>query len=365
MEIYQLWGLEELDEAQKERVARIVERMLETRPAAIIAGQCADRGFLARLCDMAHAAGAKAYQWTPLFAEYDERFRYDPIRTATGGALPRLYGSEFNFRCPASAANVDRFLEMQDAAMQGCAFDGVFLDRVRYPSFSYGDMGQLSCFCDDCMAMYAAGGVDAEALRASLVAGNRETFRVTGLRQGRVLFADENAQRFFDLRAGAITRAVERVARHYAGRGMAVAADLFPPRMAYLVGQSVVDLLRLCSFVKPMIYRFTQAPAGLPYEIEAFDRATGRLAELDSFCGEDPLRGQIRAWEELAAALGKEIFWGVEAVDVPGIARMTPGRIAETRGVITAGGGRNFCMSWSVLVMPEENISAWLEMACR
>ena len=362
MTVFQLWGLEPLDEEKKETVARIVEQLLTAFPKAIITGQCEDRRFLSRLCDMAHAAGAEAYQWTPLFSEWDDRGAYDPIRTAAGGAMPRPYGGEFNFRCPNSRRNIDLFLKMQDEAMAGVPFDGVFLDRVRYPSFSYGDLSQTACFCDECLALYGARGIDAEALREALLAPRAEKrLRITGEAAGRVLFADENVQRFFDARADVITGAVRRIAAHYAGQGKGVALDLFPPQIAYLTGQLLPDLLPLCRFIKPMIYRYTEAPAGLPYERGAFDEATGLLEALDACFG--PLPAQIRAWEGMAAACGKPLFWGVESVFVPGIAEMTPERILESRREIAAGGGKNLCMAWSVLAMPQANIDAWTDGA--
>ena len=360
MNIYQLWGLEPLDEARKERVVRILEQLLAASPKVIMTGQCEDRRFLTRLCDMAHGAGTKVYQWTPLFSEWDDRAVYDPIRTASGAALPRPYGSEFNFRCPGSRKNIDLFLKMQDEAMENVPFDGVFLDRVRYPSFSYGDLSETACFCDSCLALYRERGVNAEALREALFAPREEgRLQITGASEGRILFADENVQRFFDTRAEVITNAVRRIAAHYAEQGRGVALDLFPPQIAYLVGQLLPELLPFCSFVKPMIYRYTEAPARLPYERDAFDRATGLLEALDACFGPRPLQGQIQAYEEIAARCGKDIYWGIESVSVPGIAEMTPERILESRREIAAGGGKHYCMSWSVLVMPQENIDAW------
>ena len=361
MNIYQLWGLETMDGAQKERVEAVVKRLLASSPAAIIAGQSDDKPFLARLCDLAHAAGAKAYQWTPLFSEYDDRFTYDPIVTAVGGALPRPYDPEFNFRCPNSARNLNAFLEMQDEAMRGVPFDGVFLDRVRYPSFSYGDLSQTACFCDACQALYRARGIDPEALRRALCAPDAGTaLAVRGVERGRVLFADEMVQRFFDARCDVVTGAVRAIAAHYASRGQSVALDLFPPELAYLVGQDLPALLPHCAFVKPMIYRYTQAPAGYPYERDAFDRATGQMRALDVFYGDDLLRGQIQAYQTIASGQGKPIFWGIENVYVPGVAEMTPERYRESRRCIAEACGSDFCMSWSVLVMPQENIDAWL-----
>ena len=315
----------ELDE---NRILRVVDRVLEVKPDALVAGQTENRALLQKIVSRAHQKGVKVHQWSSLFSENDHAADFDPLIGADGKPQERVFGDQFNFRCSASARNVELFIQMQDKSMEGIDFDGVFLDRVRYPSWAN---GALSCFCPECLKRYEAAGLDADRLR------RLDKLPITGFSEGRHVFADEETSAFFALRAQRITEAVKMLKAHYGE----VSLDLFPPQMAYLVGQSVKDLAPLAAFVKPMYYRYTTAPAGLPFELEAYGHET---------CG------SIKEYESTASGL----YWGVEGGYIPGIAEMTPDRIRESLAFIRENGGTGVCASWSAVNFPEENLEVFL-----
>lgn len=57
---------------------------------------------------------------------------------------------------------------------------------------------------------------------------------------------------------------------------MKVGVDTFAPFIAYFVGQDIEKISELVGFVKPMMYRITQGPAGLPLEIDSLIYETAK-----------------------------------------------------------------------------------------
>ena len=44
---------------------------------------------------------------------------------------------------------------------------------------------------------------------------------------------------------------------------MIVGADIYAPFLAYHVGQNTKKISEVVDFIKPMMYRYTEAPAGM------------------------------------------------------------------------------------------------------
>ena len=327
--VFQLWGLENQDSINEKNVLDRLDRMLQAKPEYIVAGQSENRALLMEICDRAHRRGVKVHQWSSLFSEYDDRADFDPVIGQDGKPHEKVYGENFNFRCSASERNVELYCDIQAESMRGADFDGVFLDRVRYPSVTN---GALACFCPECVKRYRADGIDPETL------GKTE---IVGFENGRHLFSDPMVSKFYAHRAGRIVHAVELVKQRFGE----VSLDLFPPALAYLVGQDLEKLAPLAAFVKPMLYRYTTAPAGLPYEEEAFGYSM-------------PVEEQVKAFE----AIHPGVMWGVEGGYIPGVAEMTPDRIRESLKIIRDNGGTGVCASWSAISFPEENLNVFLEV---
>ena len=50
--------------------------------------------------------------------------------------------------------------------------------------------------------------------------------------------------------------------------------DTFAPYLAYFAGQDMKLLASMADFIKPMMYRITNAPAGMPFETDCLIRET-------------------------------------------------------------------------------------------
>jgi len=326
--VFQLWGLASDDGLNRDHVMNVVDRLLESHPDYLVAGQSGDWELLRMICDRAHCAGVKVHQWASLFSENDFAADFDPLIGADGRPQKRVYGDNFNFRCPASEKNVRLFAALQQQQMQDVPFDGVFLDRVRYPSMSN---GALACFCPDCVRRCEQAGLDVDRLRLVTHFGHYEGTKL--------IWADAEVQRFFEERMHSITRAVALLKDIFGE----VSLDLFPPALMPLVGQDFDALAPLAAFVKPMLYRYTTAPAGLPYELDAF------APHVDHLPSAEAQMGMVHA---------PHIYWGIECVRVPGVAEMTPETIRESVALVRANGGQGVCASWNLIAAPDENLKA-------
>ena len=330
--VFQLWGLSPDIASDEQLVLNAVHRMLEAKPDYLVAGQTPNKQLLQTICDLAHKQGVKVHQWSSLFSENDFAKPFDPVIGADGRPHERVFGDNFNFRCSASDKNVQLFIDMQRESMKDTDIDGVFLDRVRYPALGNGPM---ACFCPDCLKRYEEAGIDADAVRA------QTDYGIIGYERGRHLFKDENTAKFFAHRAERITRAVQTIKDAFGE----VSLDLFPPALAYIMGQDLESLAPLAAFSKPMFYRYTTAPAGLPFE----------LADFPQFSM--PEDEQIKQYEAISSGL----YWGVEGGFYPGVVEMTPDRIRESLHIIRENGGSGVCASWCMVNVPKENLDVFME----
>ena len=116
--------------------------------------------------------GIKHYRWQPLltgdgtlYPENDFRTRNLWMRPLTGfRGLP-----EFTFICPNNPrAHTAILSHIIDLAQSG-RYDGIFLDRMRYPSPAADPVNMLSCFCEDCQKAAYKEGLDLEDVRNSLL----------------------------------------------------------------------------------------------------------------------------------------------------------------------------------------------------
>ncbi len=137
---------------------------------------------------------------------------------------------------------------------------GVFLDRIRYPSPANGLEYLGACSCSACTkAFYRDNGMDWPDLVREMV-----NWAAYG-REGAVKFRDAHkpAREF---RAKMVATAVSRYSEAVHGAGLRVGLDLLAPALSDIVGQDYALLSRNADFIKPMLYCKASAPAGLPLE---------------------------------------------------------------------------------------------------
>jgi hypothetical protein len=211
---------------------------------------------------------AKLFRWQPLLTGDGQTIIPSEWVTVgnSGNPIPGHGGlPEFSFICPNQNAVTDFLSErVENVAAQGL-FQGLFLDRIRFPSPCTDPLRDLACFCHYCANLAADIGLDLEAIRnytKSLPAEAiiRNLFRLSSE-------IGSPLDIFMNFREASITSAVQKVAKLAHGLGLSIGLDCFSPILTSMVGQNLTALDRVADWVKIMVYPRVFGPAGLPFEL--------------------------------------------------------------------------------------------------
>lgn len=253
----------------------------------VIIGWSCSRELYEHVTGFLRQRGIECYLWLPVFSETGV------LKADTGklvddtGTEAESYcltdGENFEFYCPDQQRNITSFLQIYEEHFDGLGFDGVFLDKIRYGSFSNGLGGVFSCFCPACMKRYQECGIDVDELKHQMGlvrdgAGGygEQVLGITAYDKGNYTFAHPVWEKFYRKKAEDIARALKTVTGYFHDRGMKVGMDTFAPYLAYFAGQDMKRLAPMADFIKPMMYRITNAPAGMPFETDCLIRETVR-----------------------------------------------------------------------------------------
>ena len=352
-----------------EKKLRSVLPLLPVR--ALVMGWAFDRSLYEKTASFLAERNIDFYLWFPVFSETGSLRELDPLVGYNGGNVEFPGGGEenFSFCCPNQDANITRILDIYETEFASIPFKGVFLDKIRYPSFAQAGLeGVLTCFCPECLKQYKKSLFDAEQLPHLLSCSKKAPLGIHGyLGKGRYLFEDKNINEFFIVKSALITRGIKRLCDYFRVKGLSIGLDVFAPFLSLFVGQNLQELSKLCDFMKPMMYRATNAPAGLPFETEMLLRETAGGDDHKRYLfykalGLDPekkpfdLNFAAGDLEKLTAVSSCPIYAGVEINRKPNIAEVYPAYIRETLTAYAGTGIKGFALSWDLLNAPRENI---------
>ncbi len=329
---------------------------------------------VANVVRAAHDLGAAVWLWHPLLSG-DGRYVPGPDRVlgASGRPVEAPGGmGEFAFDCAVRPGGRDAALQRLTAALTDAPWDGVFLDKIRWPSPTADPATDLGCFCDACARESGAAGVDLAEVRAMIrsapaTAAGRLAMvaALMGLGTPTVL------SRYLDWRCRVITQLVERAAtmvgEHETSSGapLRVGLDVFAPCLARAVGQDTAALAPHAEFTKAMLYLGTHGPAGMAFELarlgswlrEGGVRAPG--AELSAWCGfpvaepTDLRSGSLsiaaldHELAELERLAGRRAAVGVDAVWIANLAILDDSTLGEV-AARAARAGLPVVISWDL-----------------
>jgi hypothetical protein len=228
---------------------------------------------VAEECAEHHAA---LYRWHPLLAS-DAGFalpgEWQPVNLH-GEPVPGFKGlPEFTFMCPNRTDVQEWIAERIEVAAQRGIYDGLFFDRMRWPSPAENPEGHLACFCKYCRRMASDSGLDLEAVRRRIEWYLNDVDRARILAQA--LFSpvdDPWLETFFDFRLKSITRTVKYASKLAQPHGLKVGLDCFSSTLTRMVGQSLSALDKSCDWIKLMTYPRVYGPAGLPFELNVLSK---------------------------------------------------------------------------------------------
>ena len=214
---------------------------------------------------------APLYRWHPLLAS-DAGFalpkEWGPINLLNE-AVPGFKGlPEFTFICPNRFDVQEWIAERIEVAATRGLFQGLFFDRMRFPSPAENPERQFTCFCKYCQRIASDSGLDLETVRRRIRSSLTDADRAKTFLQG--LFTpteDSLVESFFNFRSACITRTIQFASKLARSHGLSVGLDCFSPTLTRMVGQDLYALNKSCDWIKLMTYPRVFGPAGLPFEL--------------------------------------------------------------------------------------------------
>lgn len=324
-------------------------------------------------------AGVELYRWHPLLTG-DGKFVPRAEWQTRGTSRQTLAGfrrlPEFTFVCPNRSSVHEAVLEHLERSLRGGHYQGVFLDRIRFPSPTGDPAGELACFCPACVEQAAREGLDLAELGADIR-------RLSATENGRLDLVAQlfqpggRLEPFFTFRQRSIRRLIQAATDRTRQAGYAVGLDTFSPVLTRMVGQALAELSKLCDWVKPMSYAHALGPSGLPFELAALANwlasqgaqerdALHRLASASGV----PLPDRVSVLQKQgisASTLESEtrlarqqcegrLYPGIALVELPGINHLVSGKIAEEVRAYRDGGADGLVLAWDLWSIPLERL---------
>ncbi len=323
-----------------------------------------------------HAAAL--YRWHPLLAS-DAGFalpaEWQPINLH-GEPVPGFKGlPEFTFLCP-NRAEVQAWIakRIEIAAKRGI-YQGLFFDRMRFPSPAEGPERHLACFCKACQRIAADSGLDLEAVRYHIDSLFADASGAKEFTQA--LFSPTNdslLESFFRFRLDGITRIVQYAAKMARSHQLSIGLDCFSPTLTRMVGQDLTALNRSCDWIKLMTYPRVFGPAGLPFELRApanWLRAKYNVTETEAVdlvnevsglsltpggLQSESIRHEIQVGRDAGIA---NLLAGLALVEMEGV--HTPTLEQVQSDVLACGAADGLVLSWDLWHIPHKYISVMRE----
>lgn len=298
-----------------------------------------------------------------------------------GGYEGTQVNESFKQACPNNPFVLDTSLNELLKILTKYNFDGVFIDKIRYPSMVNGIDDFLTCFCPHCHEKAKDEGLDLALIQKSL--NNNELlnkFKFDQVNDIKKMLNDMTPA-FWDFhlfRINSINRVVKLINHEVRNLGKGLSLDVFSPCLASLVGQDYDYMSSVADWIKPMIYRFSNGPASLKSEIPAL------ITELSQFFNID--KANIEKWlislvpgltgvstreleilppleflfEETLTAVkqlaGTDVFLGLETVNIKGKLEVEPANVKEILDIGEKTNVDGFVISWDLLHTPFENL---------
>jgi hypothetical protein len=357
----------------------------------------------ASLREICESLGIETYLWFPVLADIAhfsipesakvENFigrkgwgrigRWDKLGTYVGGR------EKFEFVCPNKTETIADIYNLYSNKIDQLDFDGIFLDRIRFPSAAMGFEMLYSCFCKECENMFHKEYGEKLAdykVRAKehYIKLQKDTINImknaNSLNQ--IVYPDAMRQ-FLNFRDTGVFRIVDMFSQHARQKGKKVGLDLFSISLAGNVSQNYAMLSKSCDWIKPMIYCHSKGPAGFALELHLFlhsimelnpgmaeEALTGMLGEilhielpkkvddiLEKGVSEDTVMVEMENIRQLNLSDAVTIYPGIEAMKMSGICVITEDILENYLTEIIASNAKGMILAWDLLEMPDENLA--------
>ncbi|MBQ0024745.1 MAG: hypothetical protein KBT00_03340 [Bacteroidales bacterium] len=340
-------------------IARIEEVSKIIPVEKVMVGWCLEREPYEKIGAYLHKKGIQFILYLPIFSEIEDMFQARPAVDLWGGLPPEelmAKVSGFRFNCPVDPVTYDSITAIFEKNFKDLDFDGVFLDRIRTQSFVGGVSGVFECGCPECAEKYMESGVNLETVRDEYEKEGDAFFSVEGYTPAEGFrFVNPVADAYFKAKGAIVSSQICRLADYFRNQGMLVGFDLFAPIVSQFVGQDYALLAQHADFIKPMLYRITDAPAGIGYEYELIRKSVPQAEGYGPLVMDlDFLKGQLEAMKDLPC----KIYPGIEINRSGTIVNSTPEYLVESIRELIDYGCDGAVLSWNIMQAPDENIAA-------
>lgn len=385
------------DVLEPENVRRYVSRITDQVPLDIIILGWEERTALFE--DLTSTKGRlskEVFLWYPFLSDYPGMvpshlvINYEAGRSAGwGGYSGKNINETFKQACPNNTEAVSTSMKHLERLLTTYDFDGVMIDKIRFPSMANGLKDVFSCFCPFCMEKAARAGLDLNDVKIILEkkyfadVSRKENKTRSGVRyESEWLYELLNDQplliKFIRFRIDSISEIVKKISEKIRPMDKKLSLDVFSPSLTTLVGQDLPTLGSYVDWVKPMIYRFGDGPSSLRSEFPAIVRELAaylgfEVEQIIVWAGShiDGLRGasldqigKVAPLELLLAESNKamhllkntQVYLGLETVNIQGKMEITPQNVDEILENGSQAGVDGYVLSWDLMHTPLENV---------
>jgi len=345
---------------------RAIEKKLDQCLAAldvdrVIYGWSPDRAVNEAIVGYLHKRGIEKYLWLPIFCEIHDAETAEAFAGVDGAgnhAIDDLcQGESFDFVCQSSERNIQRAIGVYDELTRDLPVEGVFIDRIRYASAANSVKDLYGCWCPRCAQRYARAGVDAAKMLRLSREGGVNAFMPSALEHGVYRYEDADIDALMGVKHTIITEAAKKLCDHFRSRGKKIGIDTFASGVADFVGQDLEKLGAMADFIKPMVYLRTDAPAGVPYEVNAMGaEIAARISDLGGAqaCSMDAAVSQIRS----LMASGANVCPGIDVNRIDPICSATPEYVCAYLDRLEEIGCQSVVLAWDAMRMGEDVLRA-------
>lgn len=324
----------------------------------VIFGWSPDRAINELIVDYLTAQNIEKYFWLPIFGEIHsgtDSDRFCAIDGAGNASIDNLCeGENFDFVCQSSKRNLEHAISVFETLMKDLPVNGVFIDRIRYSSPANSRNALFGCFCPRCISEYEKAGIDVDRLRA-ISRTDEDLFVPDNISDLKYHFKDSDINSLMNVKRKIINNAVSVLSEYFHSHGKKVGIDTFAPCVSDFVGQDNSSLGNMVDFIKPMFYLRTDAPAGVPFELNALgDKIHGKINEL---WGGDCMSTaatdmQLRA----LLAKGLQVSPGIDSNRIDGICRADDDYVLNAVSECESCGCEEVVLSWDILRISDSTI---------
>ena len=282
-------GKQELSRfSERDILRRITDANTRANLGAILLRPSKEKGINNAVLDHCRTLGLETYLWFPVLANAYRKPNADElIENAWGGRGHGQSGlwkgidqgeESFLFACPRSPSYINDI--ENDCRRQLEQYDGLFLDRLRYPSPANGIETLFSCFCPRCLEHNPEASYwreNAKHFRRFIEKAPHDTLPywpefINLLKQhGFDDFLQERKHNLMDL--------ARRFTRLAVSHNKKIAFDLITPTLSIFVGQDYQSLGELADWLKPVIYCRAHEPTSLSLELASLVRGFSQWSD--------------------------------------------------------------------------------------